>query len=81
VIDVPDGDDHSQLRLKDVLYSPNVNYTLVSIGRLDEDGFTASFGNGRCLLMGPDGEKVGEVQGVSGNLTTARGRQIFLRPS
>ena len=68
VIDVPDGDDHSQLRLKDVLYSPNVDYTLVSIRRLDEDGFTASFGNGRCLLTGPDGEKVGEVLRSSGKV-------------
>jgi hypothetical protein len=51
----------SQLRLSDVLYSPNVGYTLVSIGQLDDAGFTAQFGRGKCLLTGPDGEKIGEI--------------------
>jgi len=44
-----------------VQYSPNVAYTLVSIGRLDDEGYTAKFGKGRCVLEGPDGERIGEV--------------------
>ena len=62
IVDVPDGNNFTQLRLTDVQYSPNVAYTLVSIGRLDEEGFTATFGQGKCVLRGPDGEKLGEVQ-------------------
>jgi hypothetical protein len=62
VINVPNGDSFTKLRLTDVQYSPNVAYTLVSIGRLDEEGFTALFGHGKCVLRGPDGEKIGEVQ-------------------
>ena len=42
-------------------YSPNVVFTLVSIGRLDEEGYEANFGHGKCVLLGPDGEKLGEV--------------------
>ena len=61
VIDIPNGNSFTKLRLRDVQYTPNVAYTLVSIGRLDDDGFTAKFGNGKCILNGPDGEKVGEV--------------------
>ena len=61
VINVPSDGDYSQLRLTGVLYSSNVEYTLVSIGRLNEEGFTALFGHGRCLLRGPDEEKIGEV--------------------
>ena len=45
----------------DVQYSPNVAYMLVSIGRLDDEGYTAKFGKGKCVLEGPDGEKIGEV--------------------
>jgi hypothetical protein len=60
--------DFTQLRLKGVLYSPNMEYTLVSIGRLDEEGFSALFGQGKCLLKGPDGEKVGEVLRTSGRV-------------
>ena len=62
VINVPNGDTFTRLRLTDVQYSPSVAYTLVSIGRLDEEGFTAQFGNGKCVLRGSDGERIGEVQ-------------------
>jgi hypothetical protein len=62
VIDIPNNDSFTKLRLTDVQYSPNVAYTLVSIGRLDEEGFTATFGHGKCVLHGPDEEKVGEVK-------------------
>jgi hypothetical protein len=61
LIDVPDGDGYTRLRLRNVLFSPNVAYPLVSIGRLDEAGFTAVSGHGKCVLNGPDGEKIGEV--------------------
>ena len=59
IMEIPNGSDYSKLRLMDVLYSPNVRYTLVSIGRLDEAGFTATFGGGKCVVCGPDGERIG----------------------
>jgi hypothetical protein len=61
VVDIPNGADVSQLKLTEVLYSPEVGYTLVSVGHLDENRFTATFGNGKCVICGPDGEQVGEV--------------------
>ena len=45
-IDVPDRDNFSQLHLKEVLYSPDVGYTLISIGNLDEEGFLTEFAGG-----------------------------------
>jgi len=66
IIRIPNGADHTELRLSNVLYSPNVGYTLVSIGRLDENGFSALFGKGKCVLRGPDDELLGVVIG-SGN--------------
>ena len=65
MIDVPNGDGHfCKLRLTGVQYSPEIAYTLVSIGQLDEAGFSALFGSGKCVIRGPDGEKVGEVMKV-----------------
>jgi hypothetical protein len=61
VIDVPNGVEASQLRLTEVLYSPEVGYTLVSIGRLDDMGFTSTFGGGRCVIRAPDGARVGVI--------------------
>jgi hypothetical protein len=65
VIDLPYGDRVTQLRLHDVLYSAEVGYTLVSIGRLDEAGFMVTFGGGKCTLRGEDGVEIGVVPRTS----------------
>ena len=59
VIDVPNVGGTTQLRLLEVLYSPEVAYTLVLIGRLDEDGFFATFGGGKCTIRDANEEVVG----------------------
>ncbi|CAA7269926.1 unnamed protein product [Cyclocybe aegerita] len=61
IIDIPSGVNMKQLHLTEVLYSPEVGYTLVSIGRLDEKGFSTTFAHGKCVIRGPKGEEVGEV--------------------
>jgi hypothetical protein len=61
LIDLPNGADISQLQLTEVLYSPEVGYTLVSIGKLDDNGFSATFSGGKCVLKGPDGNNVGQI--------------------
>ena len=61
VIDVPNIRGTTQLRLLEVLYSPEVAYTLVSIGRLDEDCFFATFGGGKCTIRDANEEVVGVV--------------------
>ena len=69
VIDVPSGvTSEANLRLTEVLYSPEVGYTLVSIGQLDEKGFTATFGGGKCTIQGPAGKVVGVVLKTSKGL-------------
>jgi hypothetical protein len=60
-VDVPNGVDISQLRLTEVLYSPEVGYTLVSVGCLDDNGFSMTFAGGKCTMSGPDGACVGMV--------------------
>jgi hypothetical protein len=67
-IDVPNGVDISQLSLTEVLYSPEVGYTLVSVGRLDDKGFSLMFAGGKCTIKGPDGAWVGEVPKNSNGL-------------
>ena len=65
VIDVPNGTGETPLRLHDVLYSAEVGYTLVSVGRLDEAGFTVRFGGGKCTLLGEDDDEIGVVPRTS----------------
>ncbi|KAF8235492.1 hypothetical protein L208DRAFT_1256857 [Tricholoma matsutake] len=61
VANVPNGVNSSKLQLTEVLYSPEVGYILVSIGHLDEKGFSANFSSGKCSITGPDGNAAEEV--------------------
>ena len=56
VINIPNGTKILQLKLMEVLYLPEVGYTLVSIGQLDEKGFDITFSGGKCTIKGPDGK-------------------------
>jgi hypothetical protein len=67
-IDLPNGADGNKLALTEVLYSPEVSYTLVSVGRLDDLGFITTFGNGKCTICRPDGNIIGEVPKSSSGL-------------
>ncbi|PBK60397.1 hypothetical protein ARMSODRAFT_847502, partial [Armillaria solidipes] len=49
-VDVPDGNDMSKMHLTEVLYSPEIGYTLVSVGCLDQARYTLTFGQGMCRI-------------------------------
>ena len=61
IVDVPNGCDVTKLRLTEVLYLPAVGYTLVSIGRLDQLGYSVTFGDGTCTICSPDNDVIGCV--------------------
>lgn len=61
VIEVLNGYDVAQLHLTDVLYSPEVGYTLVSIGHLDEPGLSTTFAEGYCTICRTDGDMIGWI--------------------
>ena len=48
IVDLPNGTGQTKLELMDVQYSPDIAYTLVSIGYLDDEGFSVKFGGGKC---------------------------------
>ena len=47
------------------MYSPEVAYTLVSVGHLDEDGFLVTFGGGKCTIRDVNKEVIGVVPKTS----------------
>jgi len=55
------GSKFSPLRLENVLYAPDLEYTLVSIGQLDKAGFLVTFSGGSCTIIDPDGSHVGSI--------------------
>ena len=61
VINVPNECNITKLRLAKVLYLPAVGYTLVSIGYLDQLGYSVTFADGTCTIHSPNNDVVGHV--------------------
>src|SRR5258705_8258021 len=50
-----------KLTLTEVLYSPEIRYTLISIGKLDVLGFCIVFEDSQCTIYLPDNAMIGKV--------------------
>ena len=61
LVEVPNGAEASTIQLNEALYSPEVGYTLVSIGRIDDAGCTTTFGKGVCTISAPSGKVLGQI--------------------
>jgi transposase InsO family protein len=71
-IKVPNGNESTTVTLLDVLYSPALAYTLISITRCTSKGFTCTFTNGECVLRSPKGKICGKIKNVNGLFQTRR---------
>jgi len=61
VVHMPNSGCESSLALLCALYAPQVSYTLVSLGALDEEGFMTLIGNGRLRITSPRGDSIAEI--------------------
>jgi len=61
IISVPNGDRISKIRLQSVLYTPAVGFSLVSISRIDDAGFSVTFGNQYCTIHNKVGDVIGSI--------------------
>src|SRR5882762_1026817 len=61
-ISLPNGNTRTQITLRDVLYAPDVGYTLVSVGKLDEDRYGVKFEDGSCKVLVPSRVTIGVVK-------------------
>ncbi|KAK0219235.1 hypothetical protein IW262DRAFT_1245047, partial [Armillaria fumosa] len=47
IIDLPHGSKSTGIRLTKVLYAPDLAYTLISVGCLDDAGYSVTFSSGQ----------------------------------
>ncbi|PIL37456.1 transcription factor [Ganoderma sinense ZZ0214-1] len=69
----PPGPD-TNIRLKDVLYTPDLRYNLISVGRIDDAGFQTTFADGNCIIVDPEGQTVGRIPKTGGLYLVRRER-------
>ena len=75
-ITIPNGESGTTFILKDVLYSPDIAVTLISVGRIDMAGYTTMFGGGACVIRSNQNKVVGWIPIQSGLYCTDRGKSI-----
>lgn len=61
LVEIPNGPRATKIRLTKVLYSPEVGYTLISVGALDRAGYKSIFGNGKCTMHNRGDAQVAEI--------------------
>ena len=61
VVRAPNNAHESELVLHNVLHAPSIGYTLVSLGALDEEGYTSHIAGGRLRITSPRGEQIADI--------------------
>src|SRR6266481_2357916 len=65
-IAILNGEKQTTLTLKNVLYTPDITFTLISMGRCDNAGFSSTFADGKCSIQNPVGTTIAQIPHVSG---------------
>ena len=60
-ITMSNGQSTTKILLKDVLYAPKMNLTLISIGKIDTAGFTSLFHDGSLKVFSKEKKKLVEI--------------------
>ena len=60
-IHLPNGATTTQIKLRDVLYAPNMGSTLISVAKIDDAGYSATFASGKCVIRNPQDQIIAQV--------------------
>ncbi|THG96722.1 hypothetical protein EW145_g7731, partial [Phellinidium pouzarii] len=59
---IPNGNNRSVIPLRNVKYAPAMHSTLISISKLDADGYKVLIGNNRLTISSPSGKFLGSIE-------------------
>ena len=60
-VDIPNGNKSTAVTLQDVLYCPDLGYTLVSLVKCDTAGFTVVLKDRSCFIKDSKGIQIGKI--------------------
>jgi len=60
-VEIPNGGQTETITLKDVLYAPDIAYTLISIGHIDAAGLSTVFKDGKCTISTAKGRAIAQI--------------------
>lgn len=62
----PNGSTPTKIRLRKVLYAPNMGCTLISISQIDQAGYSVAFQDGKCVIRNPRDQVVAQIPRSNG---------------
>ena len=65
-VEIPNNKAKTTMTLKDVLYCPNLGFTLVSVSKIAAAGYTVLFKDAICRILDRTGKVVGEIEACNG---------------
>ena len=77
-IDIPNGRDSTTVTLKDVLYCPDLGYTLVSSAKCDATGFMVTLKDKSCCIKDAKGSKIGQIPQYQGLYKVDDGTSVHI---
>ena len=60
--------DGEEIKLEGVLYVPSLRVNILSLGKLDEDGFTATLEGGVLSIFDKEGKQFARIRKTNGNM-------------
>ena len=66
IVYAPNGPTPTKIRLRNVLYAPNMGCTLISISQIDQAGYSVAFQNGKCVIRNPRDQVVTQIPRSNG---------------
>src|SRR6202522_4108982 len=65
-IEIPNGSAKTKTVFKNAIHAPDMAFTLISISRLDQAGYTVTFNKNMCTIMNPSGKVIGKIPHSNG---------------
>jgi hypothetical protein len=60
-VEIPNGGSATKVRLNDILYCPDLAFTLISLSRCDTAGFAVMLKGGSCIINDKKGKRIGQI--------------------
>ena len=65
-IELPNGAKHTKTILKEAIHAPDMAFTLISVGQLDDVKCSATFSGGMCTIHNPRGHTMATIPCANG---------------
>src|ERR1700678_1465983 len=65
-IELPNRSGKAKMVFRNAIHTPDMAFTLISISRLDQAGYTITFNKSKCTIKNPSGKVIGTIPHSNG---------------